>query len=172
MASFDYDQVRTHIQDGDVVFMEGSWSRPFEALVMFATRSRFSHVGVAFSIGEGAEKRWMLVESQFLTKRRIVNLSFYDDQKMVVVPGPISWGEIRDEALKRVGKARYGNFQALYIGVRELLLKYLNIRIAPLNLPNDVCSEFVAKLYKLPETAISPQVLFEQLTKVQKEKGS
>jgi hypothetical protein len=172
MTTLTYEQAREVIQDGDVVFFEGSWHAITNAAIMYFTRSRFYHVGVAFWVGSGDNKRCLIVEAHGLSRRRIVMLNYYANYKMVVVPSTIPWNIAQDEAFKRLGKERYGKLEALYIGIREYLLKYHNVNIPARNFGGEVCSEFVAKVCQFSDTNISPQMLYELLTLDRKEKGA
>lgn len=170
MFPLTYQEARPYIEDGDIVFIHGSWKRPIQALIMLFTASKFSHVCIAFKIHTGTEERLMCVEAQGKTRRRILNLSFYDDKKVTVVKAPREWKDIQAVALERIGKAKYSTIAAVYVGVRELMFRALNIRLPPLNLPHEICSEFVASVVGLKETEISPQVLYEELMKISEEK--
>lgn len=163
MTKLSYQEARLLIQDGDVVFIHGSWRRPIQALIMWFTNSKFSHVCLAFKVTTGGVERLMCVEAQGKTKRRILNLSFYDDKDMTILAAPRDWAEIQGKALERVGKAKYSFLAAAYIGVRELVHRTLDIKLPSLDLPHEICSEFIAKVVGLPDTDVSPQVLYEDL---------
>lgn len=166
MSYLSYQEARPKIKDGDIVFVKGSWKRPIQALIMLFTASKYSHVCIAFRIQTGGVERVMCVEAQGKTRRRILNLSFYDDRQLTVLRAPKDWSEVQDAALAHIGKARYSMLAAAYVGVRELLHRSLNLRLPSLNLPHEICSEFVASVYGLEETEISPQVLYEELLKI------
>lgn len=159
-----YEQARQIIKDGDIVFIHGSWKQPIQALIMFFTFSRFAHVCVAFwqDLG-GEEKRLMCVESQGLAKRRILSLSFYKNKKMTIVSAPKAWDLVKEKALSRIGQVKYGYFEAVWVGLREFFQKTLGVRLPRLDTAGEICSEFVAEVYDLPEDNVSPQKLFEQL---------
>lgn len=163
MTKLSYEEARPLIQDGDVVFIHGSWRRPLQALVMLFTGSKFSHVCLAFRVTTGGTERLMCVEAQGKTKRRILNLSFYDDRHLTVLAAPREWSDIQDKALGRVGKASYSFLAAAYVGIREFLHRTLDVKLPSLDLPHEICSEFIAKVVGLPDTDISPQVLYEDL---------
>ena len=170
MFPLTYEEARPYIEDGDIVFIHGSWKRPVQALIMMFTASNFSHVCIAFKMRTGTEERLMCVESQGTTRRRIVNLSFYDKRMVTVIKAPKAWEEIQGPALERIGKAKYSMFAAAYIGTRELIYRAFNLRLPSLNLSHEICSEFVASVLGLEETEISPQVLYEELMKISEEK--
>ena len=79
-----YEKAREHINDGDIVFIRDKVG-PIVALIRFFTRSRYSHVGIAFWINTGGKKRLMFAEAQGGAKRRIVNISYYDSVNLDVV---------------------------------------------------------------------------------------
>lgn len=163
MELLSYNEARELIQDGDIVFFEGDKTSPVHFSIMTFTESRFFHVSIAFWVGRGENKRCLLVEAHGNSRRRIVPLSFYEHHRMVIVKPPLPWDTVEDEAFKRIGKEKYGYGTALYIGIREIFLKYFDIKLPVGDFPREVCSEYVAKVYRLPETMISPQRLYEML---------
>lgn len=170
MFPLRYEEARPYIEDGDIVFIHGSWKHPISALIMWFTKSHFSHVCIAFKMTTGGTDRLMCVEAQGSTRRRILNLSFYDDRLVTVIKAPKLWNDIQDKALNRVGIAKYNFIAAAYVGVREYMLKTVNVHLPSLNMRYEICSEFVADVLGLPETEISPQVLYEELLKISEEK--
>ena len=170
MEGLTYDQARNIIQDGDVVFFMSANSilHPIDLLITFATGSPFVHCNIAFWIEIGGQKRLMAVEAQGGTKRRIVNESFYDNKKMVVVSAPKDWNSISDAALEKVAKKSYGYLAAVYAGIRDLAVRALGIRLPNTSPPGEICSEFVAKLVGLEDADISPGDLYTELTKISK----
>lgn len=170
MSGLSYEEARHLIQDGDIVFFHGSWRNPFQALVMAFTRSKFSHVCIAFRMKVGDTERVMCVEAQGRTRRRILSLSFYGNKNMVVVSSPKPWTDIQTAALERVGVAKYSMLSAIYVGIREYLLKTFSIRLPISDLPHEICSEFVADVLGMEDTEISPQLLYEELMKVTNER--
>jgi len=162
MDMFNYQEGRNLIKDGDIVFVSGNPKRPIQALIMFVTNSKYSHVGIAFWATINNRKRLFIVESQGGTKTRIINMSFYDGRELDVIIPPLSWDEVYDIALKDIGIKQYGWLDAIYIGLREVLQKY--VRLPSKKFPGEICSERVARIYKLENTGISPQKLYEELT--------
>lgn len=171
MRFISYEQARPLIADGDIIFFEGDRSKLAQAIIMFFTKSKVYHTGIAFWIGEGENRRCMLVEAHGQSKRRIVSLSLYEDCGMIVMPAPAPWTEVQGKAFSKVAKRKYGYLEAFYIGLRETLLKYFDIKIPAMDLPAEVCSEFVAKVYDMEPANISPQLLYEYLLLDYKEKG-
>ena len=171
MATYTYEQVRGVVQDGDVIFIEGLWKKPSNALIMFFTNSRFHHVGIACWVGTGNNRRCLLIEAHGRTKRRIILLSYYSDHNMVVIPGPLPWDVVQNTAFERIAHEGYGYLDAVYIGLREACLRYFGIKLPTYDFPMEVCSEFVAKVYQLEDTNISPQALYEQLIIRETERG-
>lgn len=162
METITYDQARDKINDGDIIFIRNA--RTFTSKVIrFFTRSKYSHVGIAFWAIIGGEERLMVVEAQGGTARRIINMSFYAKDQMDIVASPRPWIEYAKEALEHVGIEEYGWFEATYVGLRESLFTYLNILLAPRDFPGEICSEYVAKMLQLPTPHVSPQGLMNEL---------
>lgn len=158
-----YEQVREIAEDGDIVFVHGSWKRPLQAAIMFLTRSEYSHCFIVFWVQTHTGRRLLVVEAQGGTKRRILNASFYENRTLSLVRAPKEWGTVEAAALASVGKKGYGYFDALYVGIRDFLWKALNIRIPSNDFPSEICSEFIARVYDLPQKNVSPQGLLEML---------
>lgn len=171
MTPLSYDEARAVIQTGDVIFFYGKWSNPLQALIMAVTQSRFVHCAIAVWVTIEGEQRLMCVEAQGGNHRRIVNFSFYDDRQVVVLAAPTAWSGIKSKVLERVGKVSYGWFTAMYVGLRELLLRELNIKLPIFSLPSEICSQFCAKVYDITPSEISPSALYDamrQITTVRK----
>lgn len=163
MSRLTYDEARNVIQDGDIVFINGSWRDPVSAVVMFFTASTFSHVCIAFWVPTSHGRMLMCVEAQGRTRRRIFPLSYYADQMLTVVAAPKPWDDVKQHALSKVGRADYGMFEAIYVGLREFVareFKY-SLPIRPHN--KEYCSALVAAVYELQDVHGSPQVLYDQL---------
>ena len=164
MDVISYEQARDHIRSGDVVFIrdKAGWFIPH--LIRFFTRSRYTHVGIAFWMHTGGARRLMIVEAQGGAKRRVLNLSYYEDVNLDIIEAPGKWEEVSGRALEKLNQVPYGWLEALYVGLREFLLKYFNWDwLKRRDLPGEICSEFVAKIYELPQRHISPQALLELL---------
>lgn len=157
-----YKEARDHINDGDIVFIRDKVG-PLTSLVRFFTKSKYSHVGIAFWIHTAGKKRLMMVEAQGGAKRRIVNISYYDSINLDVIGAPKSWDEVGFNALDKLNKVSYGYIEALYVGLREFLLQYFDIKLKAFDLPGEICSEYVANVYSLPKKHISPNLLCKQL---------
>jgi len=157
-----YMDARELIQDGDIVFITDR-SSPVAWLVRFFTRSRYSHVGIAFWMQTGGISRLMMAEAQGGTNRRIVNLSKYAQYNLDVIKAPGPWKRILGNALARLSDVPYGYMEAFYVGLVETALKYFDIELPRKDFNGEICSEYVAKMYNLPKKHISPQVLIEHL---------
>lgn len=166
----DYEQFRETVKSGDVVFVHGSKRgfHPLQRLIMWATGSQFTHVGVAFWAQLDGENspRLMVVESQGGTHRRLLNLSYYKESDLSVILAPRPWEHVSSAALERVGKMKYGYLDAIWVGIRERLQITFNWSLPKFNFSGETCSEFTAKLYLLEETVVSPQTLYEELIKL------
>ena len=158
-----YDQARSIIKDGDIVFVGGSTTSFIDHIIAVVTGSPFSHVCIAFWVTVGGTSRLLCVEAQGGTTRRIVNLSYYSNKDIVVVIPPPSWEIACDPALSKVAVASYGWDDAAYVGLSDFLLKRFNIKLPKRNLDNEICSEFVANVYHLANTCVSPGDLYKEL---------
>lgn len=168
-SAIPYDQARDLIQDGDIVFI-ADHKGPVSAVIETLTKSMFSHCNIAFWVEIGGEKRLLCVEAQGGTKRRIVNLSYYQSNGskfLYVVTPPKAWKDVAGVALEKLGQADYSYLEALYVGFREFLLKYFNIKLKEVDLKGEICSEFIARVYELNNKVVSPQLLFEELMETQ-----
>lgn len=171
MIALTYEQARNIIRDGDIIFIHGSWRQPLEALIMFFTRSKFSHCCIAFWVQTAGGTRLLCVEAQGGTSRRLLNFSFYADKMVTVIAAPCNWSTVECQALARVGQAPYGWFDAIYVGIREFALKYFNISLPMTQIRHEICSEFCASVYDIHPTEISPQLLYEELIKTSHERN-
>lgn len=149
--------------DGDIVFIRKD--SLLAKIIMFVTRTKFSHVGIIFDAIIGGETRTMIVEAQGGTKRRLLSFSFYDNCEMKIIKAPKDWSDVKDIALQDLGQVEYGWFDAIYIGIREFLNSYCDISIPSANFPGEICSEFVARVYDLEPKNISPGKQFTSLLK-------
>lgn len=161
--SDDYARLRSKIKNGDVVFIKNGHEF-FSKIIHFMTFSRYSHVGIAVWVTIEQQRRLMIVEAQGGTKKRIINMSMYDGCEMDVYRHPnIRWEWISNGVLDRLGVVEYGWIQAIYVGIREYFMKRWGVRLPSKNFSGMICSEFVANVYGLEDTNISPQVLYEEL---------
>ena len=163
---FTYETARKLIQNGDIVFIRNKHGiLPW--IIRLFTSSRYSHVGIAFWVTVEHTKRLMIAETQGGSNRRILNLSYYLSSEMDIIKAPVPWGDYFEIALHKLGEIKYGWLEAGYIGLRELCIKRLNIRLPIKKFHGEICSEYVANMLisKLPylETGVSPQGLFEQI---------
>ena len=163
-ALISYEEARKDIKDGDIVFV--SSSSIVARIIRFFTFSKYSHAGIAFWATVSGRNRLFMVEAQGGAKRRIVNMSFYRGKRLEVVESPRQWSEYANQALDRLGEVEYGWLEAAYVGLREFLLKMTKyIKLPRLDMPGEICSVYLARMLDLPPTNMSPQLLFEHLTK-------
>lgn len=160
-----YSEARNSINDGDIVFIRNRQTL-VSAVIRFFIRSKYSHAGFAFWAIIGEQKRLMIAEAQGGAHRRILNMSFYQADELDIIQAPKPWTSIVESALTKLGQVEYGWIEAYYVGIREFLLKYLNIKIPAINLPGEICSEYIADNLGLEERHISPQLLWENLLKI------
>jgi Permuted papain-like amidase enzyme, YaeF/YiiX, C92 family len=158
-----YEEARSVVKDGDIVFIHGQWNDPIQAVVMFFTASLFSHVCIAFWATTPQGKMLMCVEAQGKTRRRIFPLSFYSDNEMTVIVAPKPWKTVESFALSKVGKAEYGMLEAMYVGAREFVLRHTGYKLPVRYNNKEYCSTFVASVYGLDVESGSPQTLYEHL---------
>jgi hypothetical protein len=169
----DYKTVRQFINSGDVVLLKGAPKSLVSKVIMWATNSQYTHVGIAFwmhdnTSPEHQSNRLMFVEAM-PEGRRIVNLSFYDDRDFDVYEGCLSWDDISEDAIGGVGLIKYGMIDAFYTGLREKMHNLFRITLPKFNFEGETCSEFVGRIERCDECEISPQVLYEQIVKHKKE---
>jgi len=162
-----YDDARDLIQDGDIVFVAKKNSI-MSSIIEFVTKSHFSHCFIVFWVEVAGQKRLMCVESQGGTTRRVLNLSYYKNLDLYVVTPTKPWPTVADVALAKLGKEDYGYLEVAYVGLREFLLTRFNIKLPYLSVgKGQICSEFVASVFDLPEKLVSPQLLFDELMRTQ-----
>jgi len=158
----NYDQIRAQADDGDVIFLTVDKKNYLSCLTSCVTRSPYTHAAFLFWYKD----RLMLVESTTHGGSRIVQASTYSDRNIDIIPAPRPWSEIEGNALARSGTAKYGWVSATYIGIREVMFKYVNIKLpADKDNRNKACSEFVAELLELEDVDVSPGMLYAILKK-------
>ena len=156
----NYEQLRSQAQDGDIVFFHTNPRDWMSRLTGLVTRSRFSHAAFVFWYRD----RLMIVESTTHQGSRIVTMSTYADREFELIKAPLLWSSIEDQALKQSGRASYGWWSAIYIGIREWLFTHAHIKLPPdRDNRNLACSEFVALTLGLEDPDISPGNLYNQL---------
>lgn len=160
----NYNEARTLFNNGDIVFLKGIKKNILQSIIMFFTNSKYSHVGICFWININNIPRLMIIEAQGGSKRRLINLSYYSEYEMDIISSPRPFEEYIDNSFAKLGEISYGWADALYIGLREKLIKIIKLPIKNIT-SNEICSEFVAKQLNLPKTNISPQILFDTLIK-------
>lgn len=170
MRFHKYEDIREQIEDGDIIFIKGSWKVFTQALIRLGTNSKLYHVGVAFWMNTKTTRRLFMLEAHGKSMRRIVNLSFYDKYEMIVMKAPKSWESVEEEALSKLGKVKYGYIEGFYIGLRDMFMNWFGIKLPSFNLPDEVCSSLVARLYGMEDPIVSPQVLYKDLLEITEER--
>ncbi|TFG96682.1 hypothetical protein E4H12_10500 [Candidatus Thorarchaeota archaeon] len=165
-----YAEIRDSIQDGDIIFFKGRWSILTNAIVMFFTRSPIYHVGVAFWVQTKTARRLFLLESHGKSTRRIVNLSYYEKWEMLAIKAPKPWETIEKDALEKLGKVSYGYLEGTYIGLRDVFMNVFGVKLPTYDLPAEVCSSLVARLYGMEDPIVSPQRLYLDLLEITEER--
>ena len=173
MKTVQYNDIRDKIEDGDIVLFDPpyTWKRPFDAIIKLVTGSPFTHTNIAFWCDYGAGRRLMAIEAQGGTKRRIINMSYYDGLNMVVFKGIKPWAEIAPNALSKVAEQRYSYLTAIYAGIRDFFINHFGIKLPKLQHPGEICSEFVASEIGLSDTDISPGDLYKVLSGITTERS-
>jgi len=170
MKDATYNISRDKIKSGDIILIHGG-KAIFSKLIMFLTRSKYSHTGIAVWVKSAgvssSPPRLIIVESYSFSKLKLSNLSVYAKQGFSVYSAPKKWGTGLENKVfgSMFGTVGYSWWDAAYIALRESLLKYFNIAIPHRDVDNAgmVCSEFVASAYDMQETSVSPQRLKEML---------
>lgn len=171
MVRMTYEEARAVIQDGDIVFVHGSWRSMFSTAVMLATASPLSHVCIAFWVNVPHGRLLVCVEAQNRTRQRVIPLSLYANARFTVVAAPTDWSTVRARALCDVGKRRYGLLAAMYVGLREFVHRHTGYQLPQKNLTEEFCSAFVAKVYQLECMDGSPRTLYEHLLQLTQVRG-
>jgi hypothetical protein len=166
MNFYHYQHIRDDIEDGDIVFVKGSWKKLTHALIMLFTHSNLYHVGIAFWMQSATGRRLFMLEAHGKSTRRIINLGFYEKYEMLVVKAPKPWETIEENALMKLGNVKYGYIEAFYIGLRDACMNWFGIKLPSWNLPAEVCSSLVARLYGMKDPIVSPQKLYENLQQI------
>ncbi len=157
-----FDSVRDSIRTGDIVFINGtkgllSW------LITSATRSTFSHVGIACWLYDfGSSSPMLFIVEAAPAGRRVVSMSHYGQRRpMTIVSSPVEWAVYRKELLDNTGNQPYGWLDLIRIGLRELF------GIKARDFYGEVCSEMVAAVLNANgfpiEYTPSPGMLYRTL---------
>lgn len=157
-----YEHARTLIQSGDLIFVckKGIFH---QKLISWFTQSEHVHVGIAFwTLIEGSY-HLMIAEANGGAQRRIVNLSHYKDYNLDVIIAPRPWDEIKHKALDRLGQVQYNWIQAGYVGVNEVFERTFGFTLPDIDMPGEICTEYVSNTYELPLNHLSPAALFKYL---------
>lgn len=162
MITRSYRAARSTILDGDLIFVRNGTSLTSKT-IQTVTKSIYSHVGIAFSTTIADKSRLMIVEAQGGTARRIINMSFYENDSLDVVRAPRPWLEYADEALESVGRIKYGWMEAAYVGIREGALKHFSWKLPFKDFSGEICSEFAARMVGIETHHVSPQGLMDIL---------
>ncbi len=152
--------MRNKAIDGDVIFLTVNRNDILSRVTSWFTKSPYTHAAFVFWY----KSRLMVVESTTHGGIRIVQASTYKDRNIEILSPKIHWMDIEESAISKSGTAEYGWISAMYIGLREFLFKYFEIKL-PVNKNNrnKACSEFVAEVLNLEDTDITPRKLYEIL---------
>ena len=157
-----YEAVRAVADDGDVFFLHVDKKNILSRLTAFVTKSQVTHVGFLFWY----HGRLLVAESTTHGGSRIATASHYADREFELVKAPRKWEFISVVALLKSGESSYGWFSAAYIGVKHWLLTNAGIALPAIkNNKAKACSEYVAELLGYEDPDISPQMLYQRITK-------
>jgi len=81
----------------------------------------------------------------------------------LICKAPETWKDVESVALAKVGKAQYGYFNAFYIGFCEFVWDHTGVRLPRIDTQQEICSEFIARVYGLQPAEISPIELYRML---------
>jgi hypothetical protein len=156
----NYHTARSLAQDGDIFFLggTGTWAQRIISLV---TTSEYVHCGIVFWY----QGRLLIAESNTGGGTRVVSASTYADRKVQIIQSGLNWADVANDSLANMGLVGYGYVSNVYIGIRELTLKYFNLQMPPLVEREMACSEWVARVLQLSDTNISPGKLYQELTR-------
>lgn len=157
-----YEQARDLVQSGDIIFIcnKGLFHHK---LITWFTQSDHIHVGIAFWAKFEHDWHLMISEANGGAQRRIVNLSHYKDHSMDIICAPKPWEDISEKTLERLGQVQYNWIQAGYVGVSEMFDRTFGFKLPDVDMPGEICSEFVANVLQLPYNHLSPASLFKLL---------
>lgn len=157
----DYNEFRAIAQDGDIFFLSVDTGNILSLTTSFFTKSKFTHAAFVFWY----KNRLLVVESTTHGGLRIANASEYRDREITYVPAPVPWEDIEPIALQKIGTIKYGWVSATYIGARDVLHRWFNWHLPPLNSNrNMACSEFVSLVLGYEDIDIPPSILYDKLT--------
>jgi hypothetical protein len=142
-----YDELRTSIHNGDVLLYRGRTF--FSRVIQWATRSRYSHAGLATWWND----RLMVMEA--VGKGVIVTAlsknirSYHGDVELFAFTGELSQADRMSMirfAQQELGKA-YGRWNAIKLGLRLLFKRGIEARDALRREQRLFCSHYVAETY-------------------------
>lgn len=118
----NYDTVRPQIKSGDLIALShykwASWYDLQIQIVRFGTQSEYSHVGMAWVIGE----RVFMIESVEPVVRMVpLSLMVADGFYWLPMEADIGAGELAF-ALSKIGSARYSKIEAVLAQFRRLAI--------------------------------------------------
>lgn len=158
----NYEELRRKALSGDILFLTYDKNNYLSRLTSFTTNSQFTHAAFLFWFKD----RLMVCESTTHGGIRIVNASVYSNREIELIEAPVPWYRIENHALEKIGTQDYGWTSATYIGIRDVLHRYLGVKLPPNDSNRNLaCSEFVATVLGLQDTDIPPSKLYEILKK-------
>lgn len=138
-----YKDAREQVKTGDIVFMKGE--SPGSRFIRFFTRSKYSHVGIAFWMSDvlTGKRRLMVAESN-IGGTRVVSLSSYAHEGIDIYDGLNSseWLFASSGVLDSMGAIKYSYLDFVTIYIKESFGMNLG------DVRGQVCSEFVSKILK------------------------
>jgi hypothetical protein len=144
------------MKSGQTIFFKESNNWLINKIIKFCTNSDYIHVGIVY--GDGL----YIIESQIGSNRNINPMNDYNGRKYIVLDTTHLWEQNKQDILQTVSKIKYGYFDLFAVGMKNLLGR-IGIDIKVRDYAGEICSEYVSKCFKLPETQISPVELFDML---------
>lgn len=163
LENLSYEEYRKIAKDGDIVFLHGTQKSLVSSAIMILTGHKYSHCFISFWVDICGQPRLLCVENQGGSKRRLLSASYYGDRTFDIIRAPVPWSELSELALSRVGEAKYGYIDAIFVGLKEYFWRKFAIRLSSANSRGEICSEFIARLLQFEQPMMSPGTLYEQL---------
>ena len=155
METLKYAEARELIQDGDIVSVKPCDYNPVHLVVCWVTKKPFYHTAIAlWMYSTGGTKRLFVCEAH-RSGRRLVPMSKYESNEMVVKCAPLPFAKIEESLLSRVGFVPYAFWDLIVVGVRILFGRLWKDSKA------EICSELAQDIYSeagftMPDYVLSP----------------
>lgn len=171
MKNLSYEEARNEIKSGDIISFFSSHESSFihriiTMFILYFTGSKIYHTGIAmWMTSDSGNRRLMLIEAVGVG-RRILDLSYFRNEKMEIhpVPNHLDRGAIEFFLMAKIGKQGYGFWNLIAIALREFF------GIKAKDTKGQVCSQLAALSWaaggmQFEETSVSPGKLRNILIK-------